>query len=255
MNELIKSMPGKGRGLKTEIAQLLNCMPGYVSQVLSGELHFNLEQADILSGYLKLDQNESRYFLLLVQFARSGTPSLKTHFEELIREEKNKALNFNKRHAAPEKSGLDITKYFSTWEYSYLHVLVTLPKIRTFDAIKSKSGINENRLKLLLEELVSMGVLELNQKEYRPSNQGFHLPKDSHAINNHHTNWRIKTIEALKNQSEYDLHYSSVVTLSKEDFIKIKQDLVDQLNLAKAKIKDSPEEIICSLSFDFFELR
>lgn len=92
INDVIDALPGKGRGVKKDIASTLNCMPAYVSQVLSGEAHFNLEQADALSTFFKLDKTQSRFLLLLVQYARSGTQGLKNHFEELIREEKNKVM-------------------------------------------------------------------------------------------------------------------------------------------------------------------
>jgi hypothetical protein len=52
VNDVIASMPIKVRGIKKDIPLVLGCLPTYVSQVLGGELHFNLEQADDIRLFL-----------------------------------------------------------------------------------------------------------------------------------------------------------------------------------------------------------
>ena len=51
-----------------------------------------------------------------------------------------------------------------------------------------------------------------------------------------------------------DLHYSTVVTLSEQDFRKIKESLLQTIEEARETIRKSPEEKLCSFCVDFYEL-
>ena len=65
----------------------------------------------------------------------------------------------------------------------------------------------------------------------------------------------MKTIQALENEEFTDnLHYSSAVTISEADHDRIKSMLVKTIDEIKKIIKDSKEEGIHVLSFDFFRI-
>jgi len=81
-----------------------------------------------------------------------------------------------------------------------------------------------------------------------------HLPHDSPIISKHHINWRLQAVRDLELRNDESLHYSSCVSLSKKDAVEIRKQLLSSIESIKAKIKDSPEEILYSFCLDFFEV-
>ena len=84
LHDYIQSQPGKGYGFRSRIAETTHCDTAYVSQVLRQNAHFSLEQAEDLNDLLGHTQDESEYFLLLIQLARAGTPKLRARTEKLL---------------------------------------------------------------------------------------------------------------------------------------------------------------------------
>lgn len=81
------------------------------------------------------------------------------------------------------------------------------------------------------------------------------LGTDSPLISKFHTNWRIKTIQSLDKENANDaLHYSSAITISNNDVMKIKSHLVKCIEEIKIIIRDSPAEAVHSFNIDFFKL-
>ncbi len=76
-----KSPSGLGRGSRAKLAAHLNCKPATISQVLSGALDFNLEQALLVSEFIDHTHEEAQYFLLLVQHSRAGSEKIRSYFD------------------------------------------------------------------------------------------------------------------------------------------------------------------------------
>lgn len=62
-------------------------------------------------------------------------------------------------------------------------------------------------------------------------------------------------MEALERETNNDLHYSAVVSLSREDAIQIKNRILDEIRDTQAIIKASKEEELYVYDIDFFSLR
>jgi hypothetical protein len=63
----------------------------------------------------------------------------------------------------------------------------------------------------------------------------------------------MKAIQALERQKD-NLHYSSAVSLSKQDIMKIHSHLVDSIQQVKATVRDSKEEELYCFALDFFRI-
>lgn len=61
-------------------------------------------------------------------------------------------------------------------------------------------------------------------------------------------------LTSLEREGPKDVHYSSVVSLGRDDALKIKAMIVDHIEAVQAKIEPSPEETIFSFCLDFYEL-
>ena len=107
----------------------------------------------------------------------------------------------------------------------------------------------------ILEFLVSLGLAIQKGNHYEVGASRVHLGGDSPMISKHHINWRLQAIQSLERENrEVDLHYSSVISISKEDTLKIKSLLVDSIEKTKAVIKESKEEELHSFCLDFFKI-
>lgn len=251
----VKSQPAGGHGVRGQMAKAIHCQTAFISQVLNGNSHLSLEQADKLNGFLGHSKEESAFFLLLVQYTRAGTESLRQHFQEQIREITEKRSVLKERlQATHELSKEDHSIYFSSWAYAAVMVLASMPGFETKTAIIKALRLPQEKAGNILEFLVSRGLLTQNGDRYGAGKMQLHLANDSSMIVKHHTNWRIKCLETLDQEQKTELHYSSVVTLSREDITKVKLLLADALANARKIIEPSPSEELYSLCMDFFQV-
>src|SRR4051812_16967808 len=80
----IAAQPNNGHGSKASIAREAQCQTAYISQVVLGNANLSLEQAERLSGLFQLTDDETEYFLLLLQKDRAGTERLRRHFSKQL---------------------------------------------------------------------------------------------------------------------------------------------------------------------------
>jgi len=74
-------------------------------------------------------------------------------------------------------------------------------------------------------------------------------------IAKHHSNWRIKAIQSLDETHQNDLHYSSVITCSFDDSVKIKMALIQAIDEIRKIVRPSEDEGAYAYSLDFFGLK
>lgn len=247
--------PHKGRGFRAEMARSANCQTAYVSQVLNGQAHFSLEQGHAINKMLLHNKEEAQFFLTLIEYARAGTRDLKTYFLELIEEQVQKYLNLKKRFKIKEVlTEEDQSIYFSEWTYAAIHMAITIPQLQKAKTISEFLQISERKTLKVLNFLLSKGLIQETKEGYKLGTIRMHIGSDAAMINKHHTNWRMQALKALENENENELHYSSVVSLSYEDVLKIKSSLVKEIDSFNGTVKDSKEETIYCLTLDFFTL-
>ncbi len=243
-----------GYGERSRLARILNCQSAYISQVLNGDSHFNLEQADVINGYCGHTKEEARFFFLLVGLARSGTTSLREKFKEQIDEVLESRLILKNRISVKTTLRPDgQATYYSHWTYSAVHMLLTIPEFRTKETIATRLNISVERTSEILDFLVQSGLAVSEKGKFHSGEVRLHIPSDSPFVVNHHTNLRLRAIQQLEGGTK-EIHYSSIVTLSKGDLRKIKDLLIGIIQNVKAIVKDSNEEELCAFNLDFFRL-
>src|SRR6185312_3999014 len=80
----LAQLPRKGRGEISKIAKELRISTTLVSQVLSGNKSFTLEQAKTLCEYLGLGGIDAEFFMLLVLHDRAGSMDLKRFWKQRL---------------------------------------------------------------------------------------------------------------------------------------------------------------------------
>lgn len=244
-----------GRGLRSRLAEAAGCHTAYVSQTLNGDAHFSLEQAEKVASFLELGAEPTTYFLLLIQYARAGTASLKRIFEKQMQAiiESQRVLK-NRLEFKRSLSAEDQATFYSSWHYGAVHVLVSVPGCHTEEGMAAYLGLPRPRVAEVIEFLLKTRLVIKRDGRFDIGTSHIHLPSDSPMISKHHTNWRVRAIQSLDLPRTEDLHYSSVITASREDAPKIREILVHAIEQVRAIVKSSGNEEGYAYSLDFFSL-
>ena len=81
------------------------------------------------------------------------------------------------------------------------------------------------------------------------------LEKGSTHLIRHQTDWRIKSIQAGEDLSEKELMFTCPVSLSKKDFEKLREEIVQFIKKFLDTVHQSPAEEIACLNMDWFWIR
>ncbi|MBK7890892.1 MAG: TIGR02147 family protein [Bdellovibrionales bacterium] len=256
LNQKLDELDHGGRGARARMSRTIGCQTAYTAQVLRGNAHFSLEHGEAINDFLGHTDSQGQYFLLLIQYAKAGTPKLQNRFHKQIAElQKSHTQIKNQLGIGEHLVQRDQQVYYSSWVYGAIHALVSIPGHQSAESIASRLGIETKKAAEALDFLYRAQLLEKNKRgELSVGKRQIHLGADSPFIGRHHVNWRLQSILAIENQIERGLHYSSVISISKKDQSQIRQKIVNTLAALKPLIRESKEEELCSLCFDFFPL-
>ncbi len=246
---------GESRGSRSKLAKFLNCQTGYIYQVLRGNTHFSLEHAVKINTFFEHDEEEKHFFMLLVQFERSGNQELSSYYLNQINEIHKKRSEITSRIAKSSELTLeDQMEYYSHWYYSAIHVIVSIADFQSVSQISERLNLDILTVKKSINFLVQKKLIIEKDGNYIIGPARIHLSSDSPMISKHHTNWKINALKSLDKINNENMHYSSVVTLSNEDFLKIKEILLKSIENIEPILRESKEEDIFSMSLDFYRV-
>jgi uncharacterized protein (TIGR02147 family) len=246
---------GKERGIRSRLAEALSCQTAFISRVLHGEAHFSLEHGVVINRFLKHTDAEGEFFLLLVQLARAGSEELRKFFEKQIAGILEKRQHIAERiQVKNDLSHEDQMRYYSTWYYAAIHVLITVPEFQTIEALTNYLRLPRSQIEAALEFLTSTGLVTRDGNSFRAGTTRIHIGKNSPMISKHHTNWRMRAIDAIDRFSRDDLFYSGPVSISHADAEKIHAKYLKFIEEIEAIVKPSKEEGVYCLGLDFYKL-
>jgi uncharacterized protein (TIGR02147 family) len=246
---------GADRGLRARLAEHLHCQSAFISRVFAGKGDFSLEHAASISRFLGHTELEREYFLLLVHEARAGSSDLIDFYRERRREvgERHKVI----AERIQVKSGLskeDQMTYYSSWQYAAIHVLLTVPTFRHASKIAEQLQLPLMRVQSVLDFLESAGLAAKKDDGYIVGNTRIHLGSNSPLISKHHSNWRMKAMQAMEQSSAENLFFSGPISMSLKGVEKIRGKLLKFLEEVEPILSEAAEEEAYCLNLDFFRL-
>lgn len=245
----------KKRGMKAALARKLRCQTSFVSQVLSGRTELSMDHAVIVCEFLGMTRAESRFYLLLVQRSRAGSIELKRFLDSEIEEERKKQKTIREKIKVYDRLSPNLeTVYYSSWWYSAIHILVAFEEFQTRASIVDRLNLAPHVVDEALAFLESSKCIRNEKGKFKINQTRIHLDEKSPLIARHHSNWRIKAIEAIERQDPSHIHYSGVIGISRLAAEKIKTTLYETLQKVEPEIQNSPEEEPRVLLLDFFSL-
>ena len=253
----IRQLPKAGRGEAQRIAESLGVSSTLISQVLSGDRVLSLEQAEALCEYWALLPIERDYFLLLVQFERAGTQSLKAYFKTKLETIRSDSLVLaNRIHTKKTLSETDKAIFYSSALYSAVRLFTsTSPDGKTLGEIASRFEISKRKASELLAFLEASSLVIVEGGRYKMGAQSTHLENRSPHVTKHHANWRVRGMSYADVLSDGELMFTSPVSLSVEDFGRLREKMVVFINEFLATTRESPAEEVACFCLDFFWVR
>lgn len=257
VNDRLEGMPRRGRGVFAKMASAAQTYSSSISQVFRGDKHLTLEQAAAVADFLSLSDNETRYFLLLVQHARAGSPRLSRLLERELAAIRERENALETRLPAEGRIGdAEAATFYSDWAYSAVRQLSFLPGTQALDAMADRLRLPREKVQEVLNFLLETGLCVEKKGRIQPGPKHTHLPATSRWISRHHANWRLMAMEKhpiLSRGSE--LAYSSPVTLSRRDVLRVRELLAELCEDVRSVVDRSKPEALYCLNLDWFEVR
>lgn len=243
------------KGYRSQLVEAVGCQLSYLSQVLNGKPDFTLEQAFRLNQFFGHSKEESKYFLFLIEASRAGTHDLKSYFYEQAHELREARLNLKKRFVDTQDIlEKDQSRYYSSWFYSAIYVILSIPEYQNPKLIAARLNLPLDLVLETIEFLEGCGLIANKAGAYVPTKRNIHLHRESDFIRRHHINWRSQSLQSTEKNLKEDLHYSTVIAISKADSQRIKEILAKSIEEAGNVMKPSIEEEIYAMTMDFFKL-
>ena len=251
----IREFPSSGHGQRLKIAKLMNIHTTMLTQIFKGKSHLTNEQALTLSGYLGLDSVETDYFMNLVQLALANSEECRDYFRDQLKKIKSKSADLKSRFIAKKiLDDRDQAQFYSDWVYSAVNLLTAIEKYQRPNTIAGQLGISQKEVLRILRFLVSVGLSEEINGQYRIGSAQTFVGKDSPYLARHLNNWRTKAIERIRSVSEEELMYSNPIVIAEKDFPKIREKIVDFLKEFRGIADPSACEILCCLNIDWIKI-
>lgn len=245
---------GPERGIRSKLAAHLSCQSGFITQALNGKSAFSLEHGHKIAEFLRLNESETDQLLLLIQKDRAGTKTLRSHLEKKVKAAQAKRKEISER--IPDRKALsdsDKLKYYSSWIYSAVHMALMVPELQSHQALESHLSLPQEQIKDVVEFLVSNGMAKKEGSRLIGIPTRIHLPHDSPLIQQHHANWRLKSLETLgRSQLHQDFRYSLVMSASPEAVAKMKSILLKSIEEMEPILKSAADKNVYSLNIDLF---
>jgi uncharacterized protein (TIGR02147 family) len=244
------------RGQQSALAEAMQCRPSYLSRVLSDEkTHLSLEQAESVSRFFTLDHLERAYLIALVGEKRAANDELKKYWQEAIVGTRNEYLQLAHRvKLESHLSSEQMQVYYSSWHYIAIHMGVTVPTLQTIDELANYFQIAKVRVIECLHFLSAVGLVNKDDGKYTIGKKQLHLDKNSTLIALHHTSLKLRSMEMVRNVKKNNLHYSSVVSISKRDFDNIRDILLSAIEATRKTVEKSSEEMVACYALEIFEM-
>ncbi len=250
----IESQPKKGHGEYRRLALHLNVSTTLISQIFNADKDMSLEMAAEICDYLHLTDDESDYFILLVEHAKAGSHKLKLRLSKQISERQDKAKKLESR--MKKETELDEstkTIYYSNWVYTAVRVLSDIPEINTIEQISQRLMIPKNQLLKFIDFLTKHKLVLNKGGSLAMGTSHIYLPPTDPLALLHHQNWRTLGFQKMQIRNEENFFSSGQYSLSKELAFQIRKELPDMIESVIKRVKPSASETTRCLNIDFYE--
>lgn len=253
-NNWVEKLPKKGHGEYRRLAQALNVSTTMISHVFKSDKHLSLEMACEMCEYLNLNEDETDYFLLLVEYQKAGSYKLQKRLKRQLESRREAARKLEYRL----KSELTLSEeekavFYSSWMYSGVRLLTDIETFNDANSIAERLHLPRNQVQKVIDFLIKHQLCVFKEGKLKMGPARTHIGSANLLVTKHHQNWRLQAFQKMVQSDEDNLFYTAPMVVSQEVADKIRQELptfIEQIN--KVVLKSSSEVTRC-LNIDWFE--
>lgn len=242
-------------GVWTKFAKAAGCQTPYLSQVMKEKAHLTADHVIGLAEFLRLNEDETEFFFLLLDLGRAGTPKLRKHLSARMAKIRKARENLSERLKKPRfETQQTESLYYSAWFWSAMHVIVSIPEFQTTAAIANRLMLPVDFIHNALEKLEELGIVNRDGEKWKHGAADIHVPKNSPMVSVHHQNWRQRAVADSMLPMHDGVHYTAVYSISRTDFEKLKARMLEMIEYSRVLIGPSKEEELIAFTCDIFRV-
>ena len=250
----LEQFPNSGYGQMSRLCRHIGVHSSLLSQILKGHKTLTTDQAAQIADFFGMSALETDYFLLLVQYERSGNSASRKVFLRQLERVKDQARDLSRRlRIEASLTEEQRSVFYSEWAYSAIRQATAIAGLNSVNTIASFLGLPRPKVRTILDFLVNAGLCKKSKDQYKIGPASTHLESSSPWIRVHHSNWRQQALQSLDTARPSDLHYTSPLTLSAKDAELLREKLVEFINELNLIVDASPSEKIYCLNLDWFD--
>jgi hypothetical protein len=245
------------RGKIAQVAKYLRCHPSYFSQILRSKSFLNHEQAIQLCQFFAMNEEESEFFINLLDRDRAGSLQVKAHFDRLLARKLKERYSLQKREPLMGKlSSEDEALFVQSINHALVHAALHLPEMYQKKQLSRFLRLPEAEVLRSLNLLKRVEVADCLKQKWRATKTNFTIGRENPLGNLAHIHWRLKTIHQLQEgrRTEDHTHISSVYCIAKKDVENIRNLLLNNLVKVRREMVNSVSERMFALCLDFYPL-
>jgi uncharacterized protein (TIGR02147 family) len=250
----LKELQGQ-RGIVAKMAVAAGCQRSYLSQVLNTHVHLTPDHAYGLCGFFGFNEDETTFFMLLVDHARAGGRALKGRLKNQIERIQKRNLELEGRLDVKIVQVTESTyRYYSSWIWAAIHIAVSIPVLQTPEQLAKHLQLPQSLVESTLVELTEMGLVSKSGAHWSYAGGEQHLSRRSTLIATHHGNWRGRAALMAQVASDQNYHYTGVSSASRADCQLISDLLLETTERIRKIIAASKEEELICVNLDLFRV-
>lgn len=245
------------RGVFKRLAEDLLVQPVIVSQVLKGDRDFTTDQGVLITDFFGLTKIQSEFFMALLDENKSSNHRAKSYLQDRINNIRKEAQKISKRVGKFTKlTEEQKAEFYSTWIYAAIRMVCSLEEKINLSVIAQKLNMEIKVLEHYVNNLLSWGLIEETEEGgYKIGALSTHISDEDPLVKSHWNNWRMKGMQQINSyQKNRDLFFSTAVSLSEEDALKVRQLLLDFIEDCKKIVIPSKAEKVFAINLDLFNV-
>lgn len=253
-NAWVELKPKNGYGEYRKVSQALNLSTTMISQVFKSDKHLSMEMAADLCDYLGLTDDETDFFLLLVEYQKAGSLKLKIKLERQIKKSQEKSAKLESKVKKDiELSDGDKVIYYSSWLFQAVRLLSDIDGFGDADVIALRLNLPKNQIQKVIHFLLETNLCKREKGLLKMGPAITHINSKSPMVSRHHLNWRLRGHQQMTFNDEKNFFATVPMVLSVELAEKLRQELPQFIQNITSEIVSSKSEVVRCLNIDFFE--
>lgn len=241
-----------------EMAKACRVQKTYLSQVFRGDAQLNDDQVYLACGYLGLNDEQTRFVILLCQRERTVVEARRALIQndiDSIREKYRRTEQHLKLKNPSVQLQNNEAAYFLDPNAQLVHAFLMVDRFASSpESICKELGLPLEIFSAIMLELQRLELITFEKGKIRILCDALHLPATSPIFRPHKAMLRMRSLERLSRVSpNSSYNFSAIFTADVKTRQEIQESFVEWLSSTGAKITKAPSRGVYQMAFDLFD--